>query len=284
MSKTKKEAVLGYLFLLPSLALILLLIGYPMINNFIISFKKVPLNPKLEAKFIGLENYISVFSDTNFFTSLLTTVLFTAVVVVLSTSIGLGVAMLFNREFRFKKICMALIILPYVVPSIALIFAYKYMFNNLYGPINYLLVDVFKILETAPLWFDNKNFSFVVVVIFAVWKFFPYAYLSFYAILQSIDKSYYEAAQIDGASFWDKFIKITIPEIKPVLITVITLRTIWVFYMFTEVYLLTKQVNIIGVYLYDSAFAVNDLGKASSISIILFLFLFIFIVLFRKRK
>ncbi len=283
MGKNKKDAMIGYLFLLPSILLILLLIGYPMLRNFAISFQDVPLNPKKDAIFIGFENYIGIFTDTSFYHSLLLTVFFTACVVVLSTALGLAVAVFFNRPFMFKKLCLSLVLLPYIVPAISLIFAWKYMFNNLYGIVNYVLVDVLHLFKVAPLWFDQPIFAFVVVVAFSVWKFFPYAYLSIYAILQTIDKSYYEAAQIDGATFWKRFVHITIPEIMPVLVTVVTLRTIWVFYMFTEVYLLTNQVPVIGVYLYDSAFAVNDLGKAAAISISLFVLLFAFIMLLRKK-
>ena len=281
--KRLKDSHFGYLLLAPSILLVILLIGYPMINNIIISFHKVPLNPKLNSVFIGLKNYISTFSDKNFYSSLATTVSFTAVVVILSTALGLFVAIYINREFKFKKLVKALIILPYIVPAISLIFSWKYMFNNTYGVINYIFVDLLHIFEVAPLWFDNKYSSFALVVLFSVWRFFPYAFIAFYAILQTIDNSLYEAAEIDGANIWHKFKSVTIPEIMPVLATVVTLRTIWVFYMFTEVYLLTKEVNTISVYLYQVAFARNDMGKAAAISIILFAIVFTIILNGRKR-
>ncbi|MGE5677560.1 MAG: carbohydrate ABC transporter permease, partial [Pseudomonadota bacterium] len=281
--KRLKDSHFGYLLLAPSVLLVILLIGYPMLKNIAISFQKVPLNPKLDSVFVGLENYISTFSDKAFYSSLLVTVLFTALTVVLSTALGLFVAIYINREFRFKKLVKALIILPYIVPAISLIFSWKYMFNNTYGVINYILVDVLHFFKAAPLWFDNKYSSFVLVVLFSVWRFFPYAFIAFYAILQTIDNSLYEAAEIDGANVWHKFKSVTIPEIMPVLATVVTLRTIWVFYMFSEVYLLTKEVNTISVYLYEVAFARHDMGKAAAISIILFAIVFMFILNGRKR-
>ncbi|GAQ24940.1 sugar ABC transporter permease [Tepidanaerobacter syntrophicus] len=281
--KRLKESHFAYILLAPCILLVLLLIGYPMINNIIISFYKIPLNPKLPSDFIGLKNYIDTFSDINFYKSLVTTILFTASVVVLSTALGLFVAIYINREFKFKKTVKALIILPYIVPSIALIFSWKYMFNNIYGVVNYILVDVLHLFNAAPLWFDNEYSAFILVVLFSVWRFFPYAFISFYAILQTIDSSLYEAAEIDGANGWHKFKYITIPEIMPVLATIVTLRTIWVFYMFTEVYLLTKEVNTISVYLYMVAFARKDMGKAAAISIILFIIIFTIILSGRKR-
>ncbi len=281
--KRLKDSHFGYLLLAPCILLVILLIGYPMINNIIISFHKVPLNPKLPSDFIGLKNYTSTFLDKNFYSSLITTVLFTFTVVSLSTALGLFAAMYINREFRFKKLVKALIILPYIVPAISLIFSWKYMFNNTYGVINYIFVDLLHMFKVAPLWFDNKYSSFALVVLFSVWRFFPYAFISFYAILQTIDNSLYEAADIDGANRWYKFKSITIPEIMPVLATVVTLRTIWVFYMFTEVFLLTKEVNTISVYLYQVAFARKDMGKAAAISIILFAIVFTIILNGRKR-
>lgn len=121
------------------------------------------------------------------------------------------------------------------------------------------------------------------VVLFAIWRYFPYAFISFLAILQTIDKSLYEAAEMDGANAWQRFRIVTLPAIMPVLATVVTLRTIWMFYMFADVYLLTTKVDILGVYLYKTAFAFNDLGKAAAISVVLFIIIFAVILLTRKR-
>ena len=241
----KKEMTAGFLFIAPSILLIVLLIGYPMIYNFIISFHKVPVNPKKPMQFINFANFTKTLADPSFYKALGVTVFFTLLVVFLSTAVGLAVAILLNRRFFGKKIVKALILLPYIVPSVSLIFAWKYMFNNTYGIVNYLFVDVLGLFERAPLWFDRPASAFVLVTLFCVWKFFPYAFMSFYAILQTIDRTLYEAADVDGANGWQKFKVITLQEIKPVLATVVTLRTIWVFYMYTEVALLSGQVKIL---------------------------------------
>lgn len=284
MSKTKKaDTKFAYLLFAPSLILLVLLIGYPMIYNIVISFFDVPINPKMHSTFIGLDNYISVFTDISFYKSVGTTIIYTAFIVVFSTGLGLAVAIFLNREFVGKKLVNAIVILSYVVPAICLIFAWRYMFNNIYGIVNYILVDVLRVVEEVPLWFDTQVSAFILVSIFAIWKFFPYAYISFNAILQSIDKCLYEAAEIDGASSFEKFKAVTYPAIKPTLITVVSLRIIWVFYIYTEVYLLTKQVDVIGVYIYEMAFATHDFGKAAAISIILFVLIFTCVIFIRKK-
>lgn len=187
-------------------------------------------------------------------------VLVYGLVVLGSTGLGLAVAIFFNREFRMRKTARSLVILSYVTPSISLVFARKYMFNNGYGIVNYLGVDLLHLYDQAPLWFDNRQ-QFCLVVLFAIWRYFPYAFISFLAILQTIDKSLYEAAEMDGANARQRFRIVTLPAIMPVLATVVTLRTIWMFYMFADVYLLTTKVDILGVNLYKTAFAFNDWVK-----------------------
>lgn len=273
---------LAYVFLAPTALVLILLVGYPIVYNLLISFQKVSLSLNGTSEFILFENYISVLTDIKFWTALATTLLYTFVVVVGSTSMGLFIAILFSRKFYFKKTANALILISYIVPSIASVYIFRYMFDINYGIINYYLVDVFNILDEAPLWFDKSVLSFILVSIFAIWRYFPYAYLSFYAILKTIDKSQYEAAKIDGATSWQIFKKITLPGVMPVLLTVVILRSIWMFYMYADVYLLTNQVDILGIYMYEKAFIFNDLGAGAAISIIMFALIFPFTKLIRK--
>lgn len=279
----RSDAPFALMLLAPSLVLLGGLVAWPMISNVEISFLRLPLNPRISALFVGLANYTGILSDPAFWHALWMTFWYTALVVVGSSGLGLAVALFFNREFRFRKTARSLVILSYVTPSISLVFAWKYMFNNGYGLVNYLGVDVLHLYEKAPLWFDNPDSSFALVVLFAIWRYFPYAFISFLAILQTIDKSLYEAAEMDGANARQRFCIVTLPAIMPVLATVITLRTIWMFYMFADVWLLTTKVDILGVYLYKTAFAFNDLGKASAISVVLFAIVFAVILLSRKR-
>lgn len=269
--------------LAPSMLLLAVLVLIPMLSNIQISFFDMPLNPNSDAVFIGLSNYLEILSDSEFYRSLGLTVAYTFLVVAGSIALGLAVAILLNRKFRFRKTVRSLILLSYVTPSISLIFAWKYMFNNSYGIVNDLLVDRLQLFNEAPLWFDQPVASFFMVVLFAIWRYYPYAFISFLAILQTVDKTLYEAAEMDGANAWQKFKIVTLPAIKPVLATVIVLRSIWMFYMFTDVYLLTNKVNILGVYLYQTAFAFNDLGKAAAISILLFIIIAAVVLLSRKK-
>lgn len=278
----KKTNLFAYSLLAPTLIILVGLVGYPMVYNFFISFQKVPINPNQQSTFIGWENYVDVISDGTFWHSLGTTIIFTLLVVVLSTVIGLVVAIFLNRAFVGKKFVNIIIILSYVVPSVCLIFNWRYMFNNIYGIVNYIVVDILHLTKSVPLWFDQPGSAFALAVMFSVWRFFPYAYLSFVAILQTIDCTLYEAAEIDGANKWSQFKAITLPALLPTVTTVVSLRTIWAFYIYTEVYLLTNQVDVIGVYLYKTAFATHNFGRAAAISILLFAVIFSLIMVLRK--
>jgi multiple sugar transport system permease protein len=279
----KAEARLGFLFILPSLILIASIIIYPLCYNIVLSFHKVALNPLKQPKFIGFSNYMNLLTDGDFIKSLMLTFLYVIITVATSTTVGLLIALLMNRKFKGRGIARSLVILPYVAPVISLVFVWQYMFNGIYGVANYLTVDKLHIFNAAPAWFDHPILSMVLVILFDTWRVFPYSFMMILAALQAIDGSLYEAAMIDGAGSWKQFWAITLPEIAPVLGSLVVLRSIWNFYKFDDVYLLTKQVPIMGVYLYQTAFSIYDFGLAAAITVALFIIVMTF-VLFVKRK
>lgn len=267
---------------MPVILLIAGVIVYPIIYNIRLSFFKVALNPRKPDVFVGLRNYIKLFSDGEFYNVLLTTILFVAVSVSLTTVLGMCVALLFNRKFVGRGAARSLIMLSYVTPMISLVYVWKYMFNSMYGIVDYLLVDTLHLLESAPAWFDDRVFAFIAVVVFDSWRLFPYAFMMILAALQNIDESLYESADIDGAGPWKKFVHITFPEIMPVVASVATLRMIWNFYKFDDVYLLTQQMPVIGVYLYKTSFASNDFGLSAAITVVLFVIIITLVYVMRK--
>lgn len=279
----RRESRLGILLILPTVILIGAVIIYPIIYNIILSFQKVALNPNRPSKFIGLENYTKLFADPTFYKSLGVTVAYVLVTVLGSTVVGLLVALLMNRAFKGRRVARSLMLMSYVAPMVATVYVWKYMFNGLYGVMNYLTVDVLHIFSEAPMWMDHPVYSVLLVILYDIWRVFPYAFLMILAALQSIDESLYEAAQMDGASAWHRFWAITFPELLPSIAAIISLRTIWNFYKFDDIYLFTKQVPVLGVYLYQTAFATHNNGGAAAITIVLFVIVFAFVVLFGRK-
>ncbi|MFP4020097.1 MAG: carbohydrate ABC transporter permease [Halanaerobium sp.] len=283
MIKKDKEAKLGYWLIFPTVFLVVGLIFYPIFYNLWLSLHDVSMNPDVANTFIGLEHFSNVLTDSNFWSSFITSIIFTTTTVVGTTLVGLGVAILLNRKFPGRAIIRGLILLPYVTPVIASAFGWKYLFSPVYGMFNYLMVDVLSILPSHINWIESPRFAIYAVIIYNIWRNFPFAFLMILAELQSIPQSLYEAAEVDGASGWDKFRFITLPSLRFVIGALVILRTIWNFYKFDEVYLLSSSVNVLPVYIYERAFANYNFGQAASISAILFVFLFGFI-LFYVRK
>ena len=148
--------------------------------------------------------------------------------------------------------------------------------------INHLLMAI-GLTDEQILFFQKGPYFWWIIAIANTWKVLGYNAIIYLAAVSGISQDMYEAADVDGANGWQKFKVITLQEIMPVLATVVTLRTIWVFYMYTEVALLSGQVKTISVYLYENAFSMRDMGKAAAISILLFAMIFGFIMLVRKK-
>lgn len=273
-----QEARLGYLLIAPAMLLILAVIAYPVVYNLWLSFHDVSLNPNRPDTFVGWDNYRTLLSDPGFWKSFQITLFFTVVTVAGATVAGLGAALLLNRSFKGRKFVRSVILLPYVAPVISLVFVWQYMFNPVYGMVNYALVEKLRVFNESVDWLDNPDAALWLVILFDIWHLFPFSFLMILAKLQSIDSSLYEAAEIDGANEWQKFRHLTLPELRFVLGSLVILRFIWNFYKFDEVYLLTKEVPVISVYAYETAFAAYDHGLAAAITATLFVLVMIFVV------
>lgn len=267
----------------PTILLIALLILYPVIYNIYLSFFDVSISPTDKNVFVGIQNYINILTDHTFWVSFWKTIGFTVITVIGSILVGLGVALLLNKEFPGRGLVRALLLLPYVTPLIAIVFAWKYVFLPLDGPLVQLLSSM-NIMNPGTDVINDPNNSFLVVSFFNIWRNFPFIYLMMISRLQSIPVDYYEAAEMDGASAWQKFKAITLPELYFVIGSVALLRGIWNFYKFDEVYLMSKFAGTLPVYIYEKAFSgLPEQGVAAAIATILFIFMFGLIAFYVKK-
>ncbi|TYB96784.1 MAG: sugar ABC transporter permease [Kosmotoga sp.] len=279
----KKEASLGWKLILPTVIIIGGLIIYPVIYNIFLSFFEVSITPGRPNVFVGLQNYAEVLTDPGFWRSFGITILFTFLTVSGGIVLGLGVALMMNRKFFGRPIVRALILLPYITPIIAIVFAWKYVFLPIDGPLVRLISSI-GLMDPGVDLINNPNNAFWVVTIFNIWRNFPFVYLMILSRLQSISKTYYEAAEIDGASDWAKFRFITLPELYFVIGSVALLRGIWNFYKFDEVYLMSKFAGTLPIYIYEKAFiGVPQQGVAASIATILFVVMMLLIAYYVKK-
>ncbi len=279
----KKESHLGYLLILPTVIMLVGLIFYPICYNLVLSLYKVSFNPAKPNVFIGLSHYIDVIMDLDFWLSFKTSIIFTGTTVLGTTLLGLAVALLLNRDFKGRTALRGMVLLPYVTPLISLVFGWKYLFDPVFGMFNYVFVDLIHLFPHHLNWIESPQFAMYAVIIFNIWRNFPFSFLMILAELQSISATLYEAAEVDGASAWQKFVHITLPELKFVIGALVILRTIWNFYKFAEVYLLTPAVETLPVYIYEKAFASYNFGQGAAIATLLFLFVFGFILYYVRR-
>jgi len=231
----QRESRLGWKLIAPSLAVISLLIIYPILYNIYLSFFDVKLTG--EKFFIGIANYEKLLKDSAFYGSLLTTSIYLAGSIIGSTIVGLLVALLMNVQFPFRSVVRAVILLPYFAPVISVVFGWQFIFDPVNGIYNHIVVETLGLTQNRHNLIGNPQTALLVVILFDIWKHFPISCLLILSKLQSINKDSYEAAAMDGCGPFARFFHVTLPEIYFVLGTLVILRLIWNLNKFEEVFL-----------------------------------------------
>jgi len=282
LSRAKREAILGWSLALPSIAIIASLVIYPILYNIFLSFFDVNLSG--QNTFVGLQNHKNVVFDPEFWVSVKTTLIYVVFTTVGTTLMGLGVALVMNREFPLRGLVRSLILLPYVAPVISVVFSWQFIFDPVNGIFMDLTVEKLHLFSERFNLIGSPDVAVWVAVLFSIWRNFPFSYLMILARLQAIDKNLYEAADIDGATDWKKFFYITLPEVYFVVGAMVLLRFIWNFNKFEDIYLLTDNVKVLSVYTYFKAFTGSmEIGQGSSLALIQFLLLVGFILFYVKK-
>ncbi len=277
----RREMLLGYLLVLPSLLLIGAVILYPLVYNLYLGFTEVPLNPDRSPIWIGLENYETLLNSDRFWDATYNTVIFTVASALLATAVGLGVAILFDRTFRGRRLVRGLVLLPHVTPIIAVAFAWQFMLDPLWGNLPDFLAWL-GIYESDVGLLQSREHALKMAIIFDTWRNFPFAFLLFIARLQAIPQSMYEAATIDGAGRFAQFKDIILPELKGTILIAILLRFVWEFNAFEPVWLLTRNLETLPIYAYKSAFGTYEQGLGAAIAVMLFLFQLVMVAVYMR--
>ncbi|MBW4718857.1 carbohydrate ABC transporter permease [Saccharothrix obliqua] len=237
---------------------------------------------------VGLVNYLHVLSGDpaygSFWSTLARTLVWTFGCVLAHFTIGLGLAVLLNRRVRGRAVYRALLILPWAVPSFISAFAWKYMFNAQYGVINQALRVVGL---PDPVWLGQSDWALVAVMLVNVWLGVPFMMVALLGGLQAIPADLYEAAEVDGASPWQRFRDITLPGLRAVSGTVVLLGVIWTFNMFAVIYLVTganPNTRILVTYAFERFFsgASRDYAIASTYGVLILSVLLVFVAGYRR--
>lgn len=276
-----------YILISPALFLIFGFLFYPMANVFYYSLQEYNPAKPFYNHYVGLDNFFSIFRDDElFYSSMLVSLKWVSINVVLQLIFGLLIALLLNQTFRFRGLFRAIAILPWAVSGVITSTMWSLLFNEHIGLINDLLLKM-GIIHQKVAWVASMETVFSSVVITELWRGIPFFTITMLAALQTIPKDLYEAATVDGAGRWKSFIHITLPYLKNQIILSTLLRSVWEFNNVDMIFTMTgggpaNKTTTLTMYVANQAIIAQNFGYGSALTVIGFLVLFIFALSYLK--
>ncbi len=275
----RSEAVLGrdwrsaWLFFAPTLILLFLLVGWPFVTGFYISFTHTVGTGVAIGPFVGLQNYIALLHDPDFWYSLWITVQFTFWAELFKPILGIVAALLLHNIKRFRAFLSAAILLPWIVPSVVQALIWRALYDPIFGGINYILTFL-HLTDNGFDWLGDVHMALWAVILVNVWAGIPFFTVIQLAGLKSIDPELYAASSVDGANAWQRFRYITLPGIAYTQIVASLLSTVFTMNNFGTIYIMTSggpedATRVIGILTYERAFNSFNFGSGAAISLIL---------------
>jgi multiple sugar transport system permease protein len=270
----------GYPFVGPMVLLLVGLIAIPFLDAIRLSFTA---RHGAENVFVGFDNYVRLLGDPFFGRSVSNTIVYTAYSEVFKVSAGLIAALLLHNLRKGRALVTGLVLLPWVIPTVVAAVSWRSIFDPLFGSLNYvlnqlhlgpLLADLHVVPQWPTTWLADPDLAMASVVMVNVWKGIPFFTINFLAGLKAIDSQLYEAAAVDGASAWRRFVHVTLPGLKYVILVTVLLSTIWTFNNFDSVWLLTQggpagSTALYTIFAYQTAIQQLQLGLGSAAAVIL---------------
>jgi multiple sugar transport system permease protein len=266
----EQEHVFGYGLILPAFALITCLVAYPF--GMAIYFSLSDYWVGSPGGFVGFANFREIFGNEVFRQTVQNSFVFTAIALTGKTVLGVWLALLLARNLRGKRLIRGAVLLPWVIPTALSTLAWLWMFDSLYSVVNWTAIRVGLMTAPGPNWLGLANHAMAAVVIVNIWRGLPFFAITVLAGLVSIPREYYEAAEVDGASSFDRFWHVTLPLLKPVLAVVLLFSTIFTFNDFNIVYVLTRggpmnTTHLFATLAYQTGLAGGNLGQGAAISL-----------------
>lgn len=262
----------AWLYLIPMLIALAFVAGWPLLRTIILSFTDADLSDIGAAHFTGIENYILLFQDSMWWRAVWNTIFFTFTSVFFELILGTIIALTLNAQFKGRGWLRAAILIPWAIPTIVSAKMWGWMFHDIYGVINDMLLNIGFISEPVA-WTANPDIAMASIIIVDVWKTTPFMALLILSGLQIVPKDCYEAAKVDGISAVKTFFKITLPLIKPILIVAILFRSLDALRVFDLIYVLTNSSEStvsMAVYARQYMIEFQEVGFGSAASVMLF--------------
>jgi multiple sugar transport system permease protein len=280
----ENERVLAAVLLTPAVVILGLFIAYPFVMGVWLSLSNTSVgNP---GEFVGLRNFVKAWNDSIFRTAFGNTFFYTFWATIFKLALGMWLALLLNRHFRFKRLVRASMLLPFIVPTVLSTFAWRWMFDPTFSVLNWSLYRLGFITTKLPFLSDGTWAMWAAIVV-NTWRGMPFFAITLLAGLQTISPDLHEAASLDGANSWHRFWHVTWPLLKPVTIVVVVFSIIQTFADFQLIYVLTgggpaNSTHLLATYAYQLGVATGLLGEGAAISLFMFPVLFI-VVWFQLR-
>lgn len=287
LRSTPQNQYSKWLLLAPALLLIVGTTIYPLLSAFVLSFEQWRLNrTPAPSGFVGLDNYLNAFTDQYFLQSVLVTLQYTVISVALSIVFGLAIALVLQKRTRLNLFVRLFLIFPFAVSPALKGLSFVFFLNPEYGIFHALISAIFPPARTI-VWLADPFWGLFWLAISELWGWVPLYALTFIGALGSISPEIFEAAKVDGAENWDVFWKITLPLLKPVIVIVTLLKTIFSLKLFDQVVTMTgggpgRSTQTLNFYVYLTAFRNLDMGYAAALAFILFAVLASFAYLYMR--
>ncbi len=285
-SLEKRYAMIGAVLIAPTVLVFCAVILYPLISAIYLSLFSI-YTPTLAGEWVGVDNYGALLASGDFWNAVLNTLIWTVGTLTLQLVCGVAVALLLNQSIVFQSLARSLILFPYFLSTVVAVLVWRWLFNDLYGILNHVLL-IAGLIDAPVNWLGQMPNAMISIILVGAWKYFPFVVIAVLARLQSIPEQLYEAATIDGAGPFQRFTDITLPQLRDVLVVVVLLRAIWDFKEFDLIYLMTgggpvKATQTLSLLVYEEAFRLNRMGMASTYAVAMMLVLLGFTLLYLRQ-
>jgi len=280
----RNEVFFAGALLLPAVAILALVIFYPLVQALLLSLKDASLLNATVAPFAGLDNFKQLLGDEVFWTAVKNTFVLTTASIGGSLVLGMSLALVLNENLPFRNFFRGIALIPWVVPGVVVALLTLYMFNSQVGVIDYVLVQL-GVTERFVDWFGSTKNAMWAIILANIWNQTPFYMLMVLAGLQTVPEDEYDAAKVDGANVLQRFRYVTLPNIRGVLAIVIALQVIWNFNNFDIIWATTEggpvnATTTLTVHVYRMAFKSLDLGYAAAIGVVMLVALLLFSVFY----
>jgi multiple sugar transport system permease protein len=264
-----RQSVFSWLMMAPPLLFLAALVGYPFCYGILLSLQDRPVAHA--GTFVGLKNFATNLHDPLFWRVALNTFVYTALATLLKMVGGLALALAMNQQFPLKNLVRALMLLPFIVPTVLSTVAWMWILDPAFSVLNWLLVLV-GVPKPGPSWLGNPLLAMISIIVINTWRGLPFYGITLLAGLQTVPPELYEAATIDGASGWQRFRYVTLPLLQPIILIVTLFSVIFTFADFQLVYVLThggpqNATQLFATYAFDIAMGAGQLGLGASVAL-----------------